>query len=244
MQWDAGLWVCWAVGLKVSSAAGGQPLPTQPGGQESCLLVAEESWPLQRPLGPFPSPGEAAAGCSHILVGLPGSKLLGTLPSLSQAHVAPCCCQSFLCSLAGSTAWGPAGSGAVLPSPHASAGGCSWLPGRGAALPEGMAWLHGAVSLPRWLGAPAIPPGCESGTGCSCSQLECWHADLCPQPRGMLLGSSPLERTAWPVARASHPECHLAHVCDSATARSEPAPISPQPCQQCWQTPSSAVQVN
>lgn len=55
----------------------------------------------QRPLGLFPSPGEAAADCFCSPVSLPGSKPSGSFPSPSWAHVAPCSCHSFLSSLAG-----------------------------------------------------------------------------------------------------------------------------------------------
>lgn len=67
-----------------SSVAGGQPLPTQPGGHGSYLVVAGESWPPKDPWDHSQGRWKQPVPCSP--VGLPGSKPPASSP-LQAGHV-------------------------------------------------------------------------------------------------------------------------------------------------------------
>lgn len=203
MQWDAGLCVCWVVGLKVSSAAGGQPLPAQPSGPGSYLVVVGESC-TPNTLGTISIPGEAVAGCSPQPRGSARIQTSDIFPSPSRAHVASCSCHSFLYSLAGSMAWEPAGSRAIHPVP---------LPALGQLFLAEGAQSHGAVSPTLVAGCPSHPSSLREQDRLFLFPAGVMACGFMPTTWGthsLLLGSSPLERVAWPEVRAGHPECHRA----------------------------------
>lgn len=129
------------------------------------------------------------------------------------------------------------------------------------------AWVA-CPSEPGWAGGKKLPfpccwtPCCSWGNGDSSqmapqSRVPCWATQLSLQT--LLLPASSRDRThCWGHAARCHwgfvprrglpaplvavPSATSLVTC--ATARSDPAPEAPQPCQQCWQPQLCAARVN
>lgn len=173
--------MCWVVGLKVSSAAGGQPLPTQPGGPGSYLVVAGESWPLKDPWDKSHPQGRQQQAVPCSLVGLPGSEPRAPSPLQARHTWHHTAVTASFARWQGPRHGDQLAAGPFTPVPLSVLGGGVPCLG-GQPCPGGWHSHMEQCPPPWWLGASAIPPVCKNGTGWFCSQPECWHMGSCPQP--------------------------------------------------------------